>query len=81
MVGSYCSHSQQEGATTSHIEREKEKKPGQVDDSDTTGLGRYIAYRLDEMLEGQLYSQCRLSYTSITKHHQLVQHHLSRHGD
>jgi hypothetical protein len=33
------------------------------------------------MLQGQLYRQGRLSNTSITKHHQLVQHHLARHDE
>ena len=33
----------------------------------------------DEVLQAELDCQGRLAYSSVTQHHQLVQHHLPRH--
>lgn len=37
------------------------------------------AYRLNEMLQTQLDGQGRLANTTVSQHHQFVQHHSARH--
>lgn len=47
---------------------------------DEASMSKIIStHSLDKVLKTQLDGQCRLAYAAITQHHQLVQHHSSRH--
>jgi hypothetical protein len=43
--------------------------------------GKVSTYSFNKMLQTELDSQCRLSNSTISQYHQLVQHHSSRHRE